>query len=130
MLIGKKKYNELQKRFDNLSEDFSNLKKLVENNELKTLRMKEQELNKTRELLSHIQLKIKDVKLYEDDNTGKEYARITYTIDPLRIDFDDDGNPLKNEVFRAINMLDLTSLKDIERVQKVFSEERKGHGNQ
>lgn len=72
---------------------------------------KANKLDEVLEDLSHIQLKIKSIVDTVDYN-GRPAVKIIYEVPQVMLMFDDEGNVLVNETFRAINGLNLIDMND------------------
>lgn len=115
----------LKKQITFLQYTVEELKKTIETQELQRLRIANQQYSKEKEALSHIHIKLKDIKevLCED---GFSRIEVKYEVPTLYLDLDGNGKPLRNEMFRSINALDLLSQADTIRIAKVLDEtERK-----
>ena len=95
------------------------LKETIETQELQRLRIANQNYTKERESLANIHIKLKDIKevLCED---GFSRLEVKYEVPTIYLDLDGNGKPLRNEMFRSINQLDLLSSEDTKRIAKVL----------
>lgn len=69
--------------------------------------------------ISKIELKVKSVSEVPGAD-GKTDIRVVYEIPQIIIKFDDSGEIIENEVFRAINMLNLISFDDMLKISNVI----------
>lgn len=115
--ISKKKFTQLQK-------DVAELIKVIKTQELEKLRVESKELKEIKELISHVQFKIKDIKAFEGDEIGKTNIRIIYQLPTVVLTLDENGNPNKNDFFYSTNMLDMISIEDMQKVQKIINQEK------
>ena len=115
----------LKKQIEFMQFTIDELKKTIETQELQRLRLVEQQSKIDRDALAHIHIKLKDIKevLCED---GFSRLEVKYEVPTVYLDLDGNGKPLRNEMFRSINQLDLLSMVDTKRIAKVLEEtERK-----
>lgn len=93
-----------------VSEIKDNLKKLnsflVSDTEKKA-----KKYDKMKEYLSYYKIKIKHI-VETEGPTGKPAIKIVYENPQIILEFDEEGNPIENEVFKAINGLDLVNTDD------------------
>ena len=115
----------LKKQISFMQYTIDSLKETIETQELQRLRIVQGDYKKEREALSHVHIKLKDIKevLCED---GFSRIEVRYEIPTIYLDLDGDGKPLRNETFRSINSLDLLPREDTMRIAKILDEtERK-----
>jgi hypothetical protein len=124
-MFGNKK---LKKQIEFLTFTVEELKKTIETQELQALRFTKENYTKEREALSHIHIKLKDIKevLCED---GFSRIEVKYEIPTIYLNLDGNGKPLRNEMFRSINQLDLLSHEDTLRIAKVLEETERKYNN-
>ena len=118
----------LKKQIEFLTFTVEELKKTIETQELAKLRNVAKQYEVLQDALKHIHIKIKDIKevLCED---GFSRIEVKYEVPTLYLNLDGNGKVLRNEMFRAINQLDLLSSADTKRIAKVLEEtERKYAG--
>ena len=116
----KKKIAKLQASVDELT-------KIIKTRELVKLRRDSKELGELKELISHIKFKVKEVRAFEGEgisDSDKDVVRIIYQLPVIGLTIDDEGNPEKNDFFYATNMLDMISIEDMKKIQKVLNEEK------
>ena len=109
----------LKKQIEFMQFTIDSLKETIETQELQRLRIANQNYTKERESLAHIRIKLKDIKevLCED---GFSRLEVKYEVPTIYLDLDGNGKPLRNEMFRSINQLDLLSSEDTKRIAKVL----------
>ena len=73
------------------------------------------------ELLSKIKFKTEHTDFFLDEY-GKIGINVKYKINPIKIQFDDNNDVIKNETFYAINFLDLVPLEEQMIVMKKIEE--------
>ena len=81
----------------------------------KDLFKKAREYDVLSEEVKKVKLDVKNVSLFVDE-FGSTSVNVEYSIPPVKIFFDSDGQILKNERFIAMNMLDLITLEDMEKI--------------
>lgn len=109
----------LKKKIEFMQFTIDSLKETIETQELQRLRIANQNYTKERESLANIHIKLKDIKevLCED---GFSRLEVKYEVPTIYLDLDGNGKPLRNEMFRSINQLDLLSSEDTKRIAKVL----------
>ena len=89
-----------------------------------------QKLSKLEELeknLSHISFKVKNiVEKYEED--GNKSLKIEYIVEPIKLVFDANGEMFFDNKFYSINMLNLISFDDMNKIQKAINKISKENG--
>lgn len=113
MLKRTKLLTELNAKLDHLTA-------LLESGEVQQWKKDSEELKKTKELVSHVKFKIKDVRIVEDTDAGKQRVVVVYELPRVVLELDENGNPNKNDFFYSSNMLDMISLEDMSLFQKVL----------
>ena len=99
------------------------LTELIKSEQFKQLQKDSEELKKLQSLLIPIKFKIKDVNYFEDEENG--VVQIRYELPTINLKIDDAGNPEKNEFFYSVNVLDMVSLEDMQKVQKLLERIKK-----
>ena len=76
------------------------------------------------ELLSKIKIEVKKVSTVLNPNltTG---IKVEYYIPPIQINIDSEGNVENNEMFKAINLLDLISFEDMGKISSEIAKAKK-----
>lgn len=118
MLKTTKLLTELNAKIDHLTA-------LLESGEVQQWKKDSEELKKTKELVSHVKFKIKDVRIVEDTDTGKQKVVVVYELPRIVLELDENGNPNKNDFFYSSNMLDMISLEDMSYFQKALRNRKK-----
>ena len=72
---------------------------------------KAQEYEKMVQLLSNVKFEVSKCTLFSQDD-GSYGVLVTYNIPMVKVFFDGDGEPMRNERFVAINELNLISIQD------------------
>ena len=84
------------------------LQKYIDNNVLKKAELYE----KNKENIEKVKLHLKGVHKFFDEENGSWGAKVEYNIPPVIIYFDENKEIVQNDVFRAINLLNLLSIED------------------
>lgn len=80
------------------------------------------------EQLKKIKIKVKNVAISIDEY-GNEFLNINYELPTIKLKFDNNKEVEINEEFRAINLLNLISFEDMEKIQKAIDKIKKGGNN-
>lgn len=67
------------------------------------------------EYLKDVKINVSSIKPIINDK-GTVNVEITYSIPKQIIEFDDENNIVANKIFKAINMLNLISFEDMEKI--------------
>lgn len=113
------------KRLIALEEKVNHLVDLIESDEVKKLRDDSVELKEIKRLISHVKFKIKDTRIVENTDNGKQSVIVTYELPRIVLELDENGKPSKNDFFYASNMLNMISLEDMSNFQKVLRNRKK-----
>lgn len=103
-----------------LLQKMDELAKLIESNELDKLRKESAELKKTKDLISHVKFKIKDVRVVDNTETCRKNVIVTYELPRIVLELDENGNVNKNDFFYSSNMLNMISLEDMTKFQNTL----------
>ena len=76
-------------------------------------------LDEIEENLKSVNLKIKSAKMFVTE-TGEEQLKVEYEIDSVYLRFDQDNNIMFNPTFYSINMLNLISPADMQKISKAI----------
>ena len=106
-------------------EKLDSLKSLLESNELEQLRKDSAELKEIKSLISHVKFKIKDVRIVDNTDTGRQNVVVVYELPRIVLEIDENGNPNKNDFFYSSNRLDMISLEDMTKFQNVLRNVKK-----
>lgn len=71
------------------------------------------------ENLSKIKIKVKSAKKVINDSGDKE-LKVEYEIDPILLSFDEKGNAKYEPMFYALNITNLISYEDMEKLMKAI----------
>lgn len=116
MCLFKKRQKQIDEQFANLTRSVSDLKDFIANRELVKLQQQSQKLSEVQALLKNISIKVKTAGYFEDDN-GHKHLKVAYYIPTVILDIDEDYNMSRNEMFRAINLLNLVDANDWNLIQ-------------
>jgi hypothetical protein len=65
--------------------------------------------------IQDIKLSLKDSAVMIDPDTGETVVRFAYSVPSVTVRFSPDGAPLENPFLRAINMLNLVPVSDMQK---------------
>ena len=80
---------------------------------------KANKLEEVEDNLKMVNLKIKNAKMFVTEH-GEEHLKIEYEIEPIYLQFAPDNNVMFNPTFYAVNMLNLISPADMQKVSKAI----------
>lgn len=81
---------------------------------------KAQKYDELIEQLSKVHIKVKNAKRVITES-GSKQLKIEYEIDPVILSFDDNENPIYNPSFYAMNITNLVSVEDMNKISKAIS---------
>ena len=110
----------IRKRIKKLEDSISELTKIVKTREYNLLKEESKELHEIKDLLEQVKIEVKDVKLILDQDTMEEVLSVQYQLPSITLHFDENGDPYKNDLFYAINALNLISLEDMDKIRKLL----------
>lgn len=110
----------IRKRLKHLESDLSELTRIVKNREYQELKRQSEEFNTVKNLLEQVKINVKEVKTVLDQDTMEDVVTVKYELPIVTVRFDENGDPLKNELFYALNTLNLISYEDMEKIQKAL----------
>ena len=90
-----------------LKKDVAEIKAVLSGN----LQKDSEELKEIKKNLSFVNLRVKNISDTIDLN-GQPALKVTYEAPQVILTFDDNGNVMENNVFKAINVLDLLKIDD------------------
>lgn len=108
-----------------LLKDFKEMKKQVDEvHDLldKTIIFKAKKYDEIMLYLKNISLDLKIDKFINE--LGEDEYKLTYSLPSVNLRFDEKGELQENLLFTSINMLDLISVEDIQKLLKIISEEK------
>lgn len=108
-------FKKTNKKIQELQEKVDKLTSLIENEEYKKLKRIEENYATQKELIQHIKIKLKSVRTILDENTGEKSILVKYEIPDVVVRFD-NGKPIKENTFYAINSLELISFEDMKKI--------------
>lgn len=110
----------IRKRLKHLESDLSELTRIVKNREYQELKRQSEDFSTVKNLLEQVKINVKEVKTVLDQDTMEDVVTVKYELPIVTVRFDENGDPLKNELFYALNALNLISYEDMEKIQKVL----------
>lgn len=107
--------------------DLKEVKKLVEeiHSQYATAFKKARLYDEQKELLKHIKFVVKDCQTVFNENTLAYSVVVRYELPKVQVDFEVGGEQMQNDRLRAINLLDLISAEDMEKIRKKLQEAEK-----
>ncbi|MBR3208854.1 MAG: hypothetical protein IKF82_01155 [Bacilli bacterium] len=97
----------VKKEIQELKNNVENLYNLL----LSDVEEKASKCDEMKKYLSQFKIKVKHI-VQTTTNSGKPALKIIYECPQVLLEFDDEGNPLENTVFKAINGLNLVDISD------------------
>lgn len=107
--------------------DIKEIKKTL-NNLTRSTYSKAQKYDDLSSRLEKIKIKVDKVGTVYDAQ-GNKQVKVNYSVGPLYVTIDEDGNLKADEMFVAINYLDLISFEDMAKIQKEIAKNSKKNGD-
>ena len=121
MFFTKKKEEKYQKEIAELKHEIAELSQIIKTQELIRLREENARLREREELLKYVHIQLKDVAYVEEEG----FILVKYAISNQKVFVDGEGKIAKNNFFFAVNKLQLISLDDMKKIQKVVDYAKK-----
>lgn len=118
MFITKQKKKELDDKIAALTLEVKDLKDIVKTQELIKLRAENSRLKEIENLIGKVRFKLKNVAYIPEEN----FILVKYEVPSVTVPVSEDGKVLMNEMFYAINKLQLLSLNDLKKISAVVNE--------
>lgn len=112
MFFTKKKEEHYIQEIANLKHEIHELSQIVKTQELLRLRAENERLKEKEALVSKIKIRLKDVAYLAEE----DILLVKYEVPYVKVAFDAEGKPQKNELFYALNKLQLLSLDDMKKI--------------
>lgn len=109
-----------------LVKDIKETRKMVEeirNANAKIITEKAKKYDELMSYLKKINFNIEKIIPTVDDLGNTKYC-ITYKSPTIIQEFDEEGNPVKNDFIYSINMLNLVSVEDWSKLQQIYDSEK------
>lgn len=103
--------------------DIKDIKLMVANSTKENL-SKSRKYDELKKLTSNVSLSVKNIVKGVDTN-GNDFIKITYNTPDVILYFDDNGNIMYNPQFYAINMLNLISNDDMQKLADYIADVKK-----
>lgn len=103
--------------------DIKDIKLMVANSTKENL-SKAKKYDELKKLTSNVSLSVKNIVKSVDSN-GNDFIRVTYNVPDVILYLDDNGDILHNPQFYAINMLDLISNDDMQKLADYIADVKK-----
>ena len=117
----KKQKEAYDQKMAELKLELEDLKHIVKTQELMRLRAENARLKEKEELINKIRFKLKSVSYLEEEDK----ILCKYEIPPILVSIDSERNPIKNDMFFAINKLQIISFDDMKKIQNVIDNLKK-----
>ena len=115
MFISKKEKEKYENEIAALRHQVADLTNIVKTQELIKLRTENARLKEKEELISKIRFRLKDVAYLKEEG----FILVKYDVPFVKVPVNEDGEVQKNELFYAINKLQLLSLDDLKKISAV-----------
>lgn len=112
-------FRKTNKRIAELENRIAELTKLIKDDEFQKAKKDSETLKLKEKLLSLIKIKVEKATII--DNEENYSIRVKYSIPDIVVEFDENNIPLKNDLFYAINYLELLSIEDFQKLNNEFS---------
>lgn len=118
MFISKKKKQKLDEELAKLRLEVKDLKDIVKTQELLKLRAENARLREKEQLISKIRFKLKNIAYLEEDGI----ILVKYEIPNVKVPVNENHEIQMNNIFYAINKLQLLSLDDLKKISALIDE--------
>lgn len=81
-----------------------------------SMSIKAMEYDKIKDFLKDIKIEVAKCNTLFDESRMEYIVKVEYKMPTITLTFDEDGDVMLNERFRAINSLDLISMDDMDRI--------------
>lgn len=115
MFISKKEKERYENEIAALRHEVADLTNIVKTQELIKLRTENARLKEKEELICKVRFRLKDVAYLKEEG----FILVKYDVPFVKVPVNDDGEVQKNELFYAINKLQLLSLDDLKKISAV-----------
>lgn len=119
--FGKKKEEKLNEEIAILKHELEDLKQVVKTQELLRLRAENERLREKEKMISKVHLNLKSIAFSEEENK----IVVRYEVPNLWLSIDQNGDIVKNDMFYAINFLQLLSTEDMKKEQNLINNVQK-----
>ena len=121
MFISKKEKEKYENEIAALRHEVADLTNIVKTQELIKLRTENARLKEKEELIGKIRFRLKDVAYLKEEG----FILVKYDVPFVKVPVNDNGEVQKNELFYAINKLQLLSLDDLKKISAVVDNIKK-----
>ena len=121
MFISKKEKERYENEIAALRHEVADLTNIVKTQELIKLRTENARLKEKEELIGKIRFRLKDVAYLKEEG----FILVKYDVPFVKVPVNDNGEVQKNELFYAINKLQLLSLDDLKKISAVVDNIKK-----
>ena len=113
-----KSQKKLDEQITHLRHEVSELKEIIKSEELIRLRNENAYLKERNELINHIKFKLKSVSYVPEENI----ILVKYDFPNIKIGLDSENKVIKNNMFFAINKLQLLPIEDLKKISVVVKQ--------
>ena len=109
-----------KKKYDDeialLKHELEDLRQVIKTQELIKLRAENARLKEKEQLINKVRFMLKDIGYLEEENA----ILVKYKIPDIKVYINEENKPEKNEMFYAINRLQLISLQDMKKISAII----------
>lgn len=121
MFISRKEKEKYENEIAALRHEIADLTNIVKTQELIKLRTENARLKEKEQLIDKIKFRLKDVAFLREEGI----ILVKYDVPFVKVPVNEDGEVQKNEMFYAINKLQLLPLDDLKKISKLIDEIKK-----
>ena len=118
MFISRKQKEAYDNQIAELKHEIKDLTQIIKTQELLKLREENARLKEKEQLISKVRFKLKNIGYLEEEGV----ILVKYEIPPVKVYVNEEKEIQKNELFYAINKLQLLSLDDLKKVSALVNE--------
>lgn len=107
----------IEQKLEELQNQVNDLRQEILGKNFDEMKKKIAKLDEINSLLRQITIKVKSAGYYIDDR-GEKKLKVSYYIPNIILDIDEDYNIKRNEMFRALNLLNLVDDEGLNTIQK------------
>lgn len=108
-----------------LKHEIEDLRQIIKTQELLKLRAENQRLKEKEQLISKVKFNLQDVAYLQEEDA----ILVKYKVPFIKVFFDEKNEIIKNDMFYAINKLQLISFDDMKKIQTLINEIKENKNN-
>ena len=120
-MFTKKQKEKYDDKIASLEHEIEDLRQIIKTQELIKLRAENARLKEKEQLISKVKFKLKDVAYLSEEGI----ILVKYDMPFVKVPVSAEGKVLKNDLFYAINKLQLISFEDMKKISKVIDNIKK-----